>query len=70
MRKPLHSDSCPLQWCFGKGPVYQPYAIVLKKKAEIIKGVVMGSVLIRVISRIAGMLSVAWFMHSALLIST
>lgn len=30
----MHSDSCPPQQCFGKGPIYQPYAIVLKKKSR------------------------------------
>lgn len=46
------------------------YAIVLKKKAEIIRGVVMGNVLICVPGRAAGSLSVAWVKRSVLVIST
>lgn len=66
----MHSDSCAPQRCFGKGPAYQLLAIVLKKKAEIFKGVIMGNMLICVPGRTAGVLSVARIKHSALLIST
>lgn len=41
LHEPPCSASRPSQRCSGRGPIYQPRALVLKKKAETVEGAVM-----------------------------